>query len=206
MNMTLARALAEIKLLNSKIEKNIDNLRLVATKTGKKDIINGSNERIEDFNVKAQSDYQSITDLIARRNLIKSKLTQANAVTYVTIGDKTYTIAEAIDRKNSIQIEKDLLLKMKQLLNNNIKIMNTANDKMEDNINKMVETKMGTDKSKSDDIADLKRIFRESDTTTLVDPLNIQNKIDELEKSIEEFELNIDFALSEANAINTIYI
>ena len=206
MNMTLARALAEIKLLNSKIEKNIDNLRLVATKTGKKDIINGSNERIEDFNVKAQSDYQSITDLIARRNLIKSKLTQANAVTYVTIGDKTYTIAEAIDRKNSIQIEKDLLLKMKQLLNNNIKIMNTANDKMEDNINKMVETKMGTDKSKSDDIADLKRIFRESDTTTLVDPLNIQNKIDELEKSIEEFELNIDFTLSEANAINTIEI
>ena len=206
MNMTLARALAEIKLLNSKIEKNIDNLRLVATKTGKKDIINGSNERIEDFNVKAQSDYQSITDLIARRNLIKSKLTQANAVTYVTIGDKTYTIAEAIDRKNSIQIEKDLLLKMKQLLNNNIKIMNTANDKMEDNINKMVETKMGTDKSKSDDIADLKRIFRESDTTTLVDPLNIQNKIDGLEKSIEEFELNIDFTLSEANAINTIEI
>ena len=39
MKMTLARALAEIKLLNSKIEKNIGRLQLVATKTGKKDVI-----------------------------------------------------------------------------------------------------------------------------------------------------------------------
>ena len=206
MKLTLARALAEIKLLNSKIEKNINNLQLVATKTGKKDVINNSNLKVEDFNENAKSSYQSTLDLIKRRNLIKSKLTQANAVTTVTIGDKSYTIAEAIDRKNSIDIEKHLLDKLNLTLNQQIKVMNIANDKMEDNINRMVETKMGTDKSKSEDIADLKRIFRESDTTTLVDPLDLKTKIEELTKTIEEFELNIDFALSEANAINYIEI
>ena len=206
MKLTLARELAEIKLLNSKIEKNINNLQLVATKTGKKDVINNSNLKVVDFNENAKSSYQSTLDLIKRRNLIKSKLTQANAITIVTIGDKNYTIAEAIDRKNSINIEKDLLSRLNTTLNQQIRNMNTANDKMEDNINRMVETKMGTDKSKSEDIADLKRIFRESDTTTLVDPLDLKTKIEELTKTIEDFELNIDFALSEANAINYIEI
>ena len=206
MKLTLARALSEVKLLNSKIEKNINNLQLVATKTGKKDVINNSNLKVVDFNENAKSSYQSTLDLIKRRNLIKSKLTQANAITIVTIGDKNYTIAEAIDRKNSINIEKDLLSRLNTTLNQQIRNMNTANDKMEDNINRMVETKMGTDKSKSEDIADLKRIFRESDTTTLVDPLDLKTKIEELTKTIEDFELNIDFALSEANAINYIEI
>ena len=206
MKMTLARALAEIKLLNSKIEKNIGRLQLVATKTGKKDIINGSNEKVVDFNENAKSNYQSTLDLIKRRNFIKSKLTQANAITTISIGQDSYTIAEAIDRKNSIQIEKTLLDKMKSNLNLQIKNMNTANDKMEADINRMVETKMGADKSKAEDVADLKRIFRESDTTTLVDPLDLKVKIEDLEKSIENFELNIDFTLSEANAINCIEI
>ena len=206
MKMTLARALAEIKLLNSKIEKNIGRLQLVATKTGKKDVINGSNEKVVDFNENAKSNYQSTLDLIKRRNFIKSKLTQANAVTTISIGQDSYTIAEAIDRKNSIQIEKTLLDKMKSNLNLQIKNMNTANDKMEADINRMVETKMGADKSKAEDVADLKRIFRESDTTTLVDPLDLKVKIEDLEKSIENFELNIDFTLSEANAINYIEI
>lgn len=206
MKMTLARALAEIKLLNSKIEKNIGRLQLVATKTGKKDVINGSNEKVVDFNENAKSNYQSTLDLIKRRNFIKSKLTQANAITTISIGQDSYTIAEAIDRKNSIQIEKTLLDKMKSNLNLQIKNMNTANDKMEADINRMVETKMGADKSKTEDVADLKRIFRESDTTTLVDPLDLKVKIEDLEKSIENFELNIDFTLSEANAINYIEI
>lgn len=206
MKMTLARALAEIKLLNSKIEKNIGRLQLVATKTGKKDIVNGSNEKVVDFNENAKSNYQSTLDLIKRRNFIKSKLTQANAITTISIGQDYYTIAEAIDRKNSIQIEKTLLDKMKSNLNLQIKNMNTANDKMEADINRMVETKMGADKSKAEDVADLKRIFRESDTTTLVDPLDLKVKIEDLEKSIENFELNIDFTLSEANAINYIEI
>lgn len=206
MKMTLARALAEIKLLNSKIEKNIGRLQLVATKTGKKDVINGSNEKVVDFNENAKSNYQSTLDLIKRRNFIKSKLTQANAITTISIGQDYYTIAEAIDRKNSIQIEKTLLDKMKSNLNLQIKNMNTANDKMEADINRMVETKMGADKSKAEDVADLKRIFRESDTTTLVDPLDLKVKIEDLEKSIENFELNIDFTLSEANAINYIEI
>lgn len=204
--MTLARALAEIKLLNSKIEKNIGRLQLVATKTGKKDIVNGSNEKVVDFNENAKSNYQSTLDLIKRRNFIKSKLTQANAITTISIGQDSYTIAEAIDRKNSIQIEKTLLDKMKSNLNLQIKNMNTANDKMEADINRMVETKMGVDKSKAEDVANLKRIFRESDTTTLVDPLDLKVKIEDLEKSIENFELNIDFTLSEANAINYIEI
>lgn len=206
MKMTLARALAEIKLLNSKIEKNIGRLQLVATKTGKKDIVNGSNEKVVDFNENAKSNYQSTLDLIKRRNFIKSKLTQANAITTISIGQDSYTIAEAIDRKNSIQIEKTLLDKMKSNLNLQIKNMNTANDKMEADINRMVETKMGVDKSKAEDVANLKRIFRESDTTTLVDPLDLKVKIEDLEKSIENFELNIDFTLSEANAINYIEI
>lgn len=206
MKMTLARALAEIKLLNSKIEKNIGRLQLVATKTGKKDVINVSNEKVVDFNENAKSNYQSTLDLIKRRNFIKSKLTQANAITTISIGQDSYTIAEAIDRKNSIQIEKTLLDKMKSNLNLQIKNMNTANDKMEADINRMVETKMGADKSKTEDVADLKRIFRESDTTTLVDPLDLKVKIEDLEKSIENFELNIDFTLSEANAINYIEI
>ena len=40
----------------------------------------------------------------------------------------------------------------------------------------------------------------------LVDPLNIENKIRELEKEVDDFELEVDAALSEINAITTIEI
>ena len=57
--------------------------------------------------------YQSILDLLERRTRIKASIVKSNAVTIVTIDGKTYTVADALERKRNIGYEKGLLSQMK---------------------------------------------------------------------------------------------
>ena len=49
-------------------------------------------------------------DLISRRNKIKSAIIMSNAKTVVEVAGKQMTVAEAIDKKSSIEYEKELLI------------------------------------------------------------------------------------------------
>lgn len=104
------RALAEIKMLDKRINKSIHECELVKIKN------RGDKWDVEQFNKEAKSSYASIMDLIKRRDYLKFKIIQSNAHTTVNIGSNEYTIAQAIDLKNSIQYKKDLL----QVHNSNI--------------------------------------------------------------------------------------
>ena len=105
--ITVTEGLVELKLYGKKINKAVDDGKFVyAVKKSDKQVAHMSKEEASS---KIEASYQSVTDLIKNRNALKSAIVQSNAVTMVKVGDKVMTVAEAIERKSSIEYEKDLL-------------------------------------------------------------------------------------------------
>ena len=203
--ISITRALAEIKLLDSKIESAIQKFEPVTYVEGKSKVTS-IGTTVEAFNEKAKSSYQSITDLIERRNNIKAKVIQSNALTKVTIDKKEYTVAEAIERKNSINNELNLLNKLKQSYSNNKNKVEAGNLKVRANIDKQLELLAGSDKNKTEGIDNLVKLTLENQQFNLVDVLKVEELIEKLSNSIYEFQANVDFTLSESNALTTIEV
>ncbi|AHJ87064.1 hypothetical protein BCP8-2_026 [Bacillus phage BCP8-2] len=151
--------------------------------------------------------YESVTDLIKRRNEIKAAIIASNAVTEVTVGDKKMTVAEAIDRKDAIVHEKVLLQQLKSQFSSVTREIAMQNQNMELRIAKRIEDEVGKDK-KVDDATEevIVRNTKKRYEPHLVDPIGIRKEIDRLETDIDQFELEVDVALSEINARTEIEI
>ena len=203
--ITIARGLAEIKLLDSRITKEINNAIFVTNITGKKSITN-YNLTKDDYEKGAKASKQSIEDLIARRKLIKQKIVLANATTKVRIGKDEYFIAEAIERKSSISHDIAYLNKLKQNLQQVETDINHRNNNMENKLDSLLSDKMGSDKSKSEEVIEFQKSYRELNETKIYDAIGIKDLIKKLEIEIDEFQSEVDFALSHVNSITEIEI
>lgn len=106
-SMSITQALARLKLLRKRIENTIEDGEFIKMKTKKVPF------DIEEFTRHAKASHQSFKDLLTFYNKIKSAIVISNATTNVSIGGKSYTVAEAVERKRSIEFEKDLLERMK---------------------------------------------------------------------------------------------
>ena len=200
---SIHRALAELKLLDKRITKTIDNLKVITYKKGNKLEYNITEE---EFKAVVEADMQSVKDLITRRKEIKEKIVKSNAETLVTIAGKEMTVAAAIERKESIKYEKKLAEELKNQLNNLKAIINNRNEQVEYSL----ERQLGNLTSNPD--ADKKLVltfseqYRNKEQFALVDPLNIEKVIEELENEIDSFESEVDYVLSTSNAITEIEV
>lgn len=121
--LTIRKALAEKKLLDSKIKKLSENLELAFIYSSTEPYHNGLS--INDAKNKIEREFQSINDLIKRREAINKAILDANAVNKITVkkftgfdsleDNKTeeISLANAINRKNYykeilLQITKNL--------------------------------------------------------------------------------------------------
>ena len=93
------KALAEKKLLEDKIDRCISNFKIVGTKKGSDKNVYETKTSVEDFNVEVSSRYQQIEDLIYNYNALDKAINISNAITNVQIGNKNYTVLEAIKKK-----------------------------------------------------------------------------------------------------------
>lgn len=207
--MTVHKALAELKLLDGRIDKAIaEGIYCVANKHSN-DKINGID--IEEYKKLMQSRYDKATDLIKRRNAIKRAVVLSNAITKVTIADKEYTVAEAIEMKNhGLEFDKELLNAMKEHYNMaqvNIKKQNDGKE-LEERADQYVTAIYGNKEGKTNtaDIEKVKADFLAANQYELVDPLNVMDKIDALEKKINDFTADVDSTLSVSNALTEIEI
>lgn len=206
--MTITRGLAELKLLDKRIMRKIfDSNFLIANKKSNKKL-NGNMTK-EEFVQNSKSSYESISDLIERRKKIKSAIVDSNAKTKVTIAGKEMTVAEAIERKDSIQYEKELLDRMEYQYKNTLAEVNRQNEKVQQNLDNLLNTsfgKEGKQKATENEIEIIAKPYLQQNEYEVIDPLNIYNKIEELKEDIEQFELEVDFTLSESNTITKIEI
>ncbi len=106
MKLTITRALSELKLLDKRIRKEIEAAYFVAGVQKKKKIIGMYTK--EEFSSRSQGEVDSIQSMTERRKIIKSAIVNSNARTMVTIVGNTMAVAEAIERKTSIEYEETL--------------------------------------------------------------------------------------------------
>lgn len=205
MEITITRGLAELKTLNDRIEKSINQSVYIGVVTGKK-ILPGFKSN-EEFEEKAKSNLQSVQDLIKRRNKIKSEIVKSNACTFVTVAGEKMTVAEAIERKSSISYEQKLLDTLKAKYADAINRYEAEDYSMITRLDSLLEKNFEKDiKATPEQYEVVAKPFIENNQPKLIDPLNIKNKIEELEKRIEDFLLNVDFVLSESNTTQKINI
>lgn len=201
--ITVTEGLVELKTLDKRIYKAIESGAYVAVFMNKEK----DGEKVSDFNDKAKAEYQSATDLIKERAKVKSAIVKSNALTTVVIGGKTMTVAEAIEKKSSIEYQKDLLNGLKRKFSEALYASDRTNRQVEANIDKLLEALVSSDKPVSaEDQRRTADMYMEANGCFVADPIGIQAEIDRLENEITTFEAEVDTVLSISNAITRITI
>ena len=192
--MSITQALAELKLLDKRIQKALDNVTWADIKTKSYPL------DVEKFGKMVRAEYQSFTDLVKRRDTIKRAVVKANAATRVKVGTWEGTVAEAIEYKTSIVYKKRLLSVMREQLLTAMQQFKEQQEAVDGRLEKLLHSELGKDvKTSPETITALTSSFRENNKVELVDPLDLSARTKELEEEIEEFETNVDWVLSETN-------
>ena len=207
--MTIHKALSELKTMDDRIVKAMSINYVLAVKHSAEKI-NGLT--VEKFKENMKSGYQKVVDLIARRDAMKRAVVLSNASTKVKIGENEYTVAEAIEMKNhGMEFRKGLLNRITKAYNEAQKeLNNNGGEALEKKAEQYVlaviaaqpkDSKMSVD---SEAMKALRKTYIENNTYDLLDPLNVTKIMEELDAEINEFEAEIDAALSVSNALTVI--
>lgn len=206
--MTIHKGLAELKILDGRIKKEIQNGSYCAANKHSNDKINGI--QIEDFKKAVQGTYDKITDLINRRKAIKKAVVLSNAKTTVKIADVEYTVAEAIEMKNhGIELEALLINAMdKQYQQAQAEVNRQNGYNLEERADQYVTAIYGQKEGKTNsaDIDKVRKDFLEANSYEIVDPINVPEKAEALRQKIDAFMADVDSALSVSNALTEITI
>lgn len=205
--ISITEALNELKLYDSKINKAIANAKLASAAKKSSDKVGVVKK--DEFEERAKASYQSVTDLIANRNALKSAIVKSNAVTEVTINGKIMTVAEAIERKNSIDYDVTLLNEMKKQYVTATDTVNKENKKVDNKVDELLSTLIGKDSDKKiskEDQEAIEKPYREKNEYEFIDPIGIYDKMLELEVDIDGFNSEVDTRLVLSNATTFIEI
>lgn len=206
--MSVHKALCELKTLDARIQKSIQQAVFVFANKHANTKISGVS--VGEYSKEIESAYQSVTDLIARRDAIKRAVTLSNATVKVVIGGKEYTVAEAIEMKNHGISHLQLLLK--KLESDNQRARREADhnngESLEERADEYVKSLYGNVdmKGASEEIKKVRADFIAAQTMEIVDPIGIRAEMERLEKQINDFTVEIDSALSVSNALTELTI
>lgn len=207
--MTVHQALAELKTMDSRITNAMNMTYTIAVKHSAEKI-NGY--AIKDFKDQIMSNYQKVDALMKRRDAMKRAVVLSNATTKVTVGGKEMTVAETIDMKqHGIEYKKLLLSHMDNSYRNAQYTLNTnsaeaVEKKAEQYVLSVIsaqpkDSKMSVD---SDAMKNLRAEYIKNNSYDLIDPLDVVATMEKLTDEINQFETNLDAALSVSNALTVI--
>ena len=206
--MTVHKALCELKTLDSRIQKAIGESVFVFANKHSNNKVSGMG--IGEYSAEIKAKYQSVCDLLARRDAIKRAVTLSNASVKVTIGGKEYTVAEAIEMKNhGIPLEQMLL---KKLDGDNKKARRLSDENngeiLEMRADEYVKSLYGNVdmKGASEEIKKVRADLISAQTMEIVDPIGISSEMERLDEEISTFVAEIDSALSVSNALTELEI
>jgi len=209
MNITVTRALRELKLLDDRISKLISaNNFVLAAKKIDLNVLNGTKTKVQ-FGTHVSGVWDSINDLINRKNMIKSEICKSNTRTLVRVGKTEMTVIDAINYRNEILIHKrDLLTQLRNEYKHYQDITTRQNNKVESDSLSLLEQMVGKEQSKGNNEQNKSIIdeYKKTHDWELVDPLKIEDKISEIDSEICAFEAEVDYVLSESNARTEIEI
>jgi hypothetical protein len=153
------------------------------------------------------ADFQSLNDLMLRRDKIKNAINLSNSTTMVTIGDQLMTVSQAIEYKNTIKYKMELLNRLRVQRHKVMTDFQNHKDRVQHKIDDNIRIVCGRDnKPDAALIQSVSEGIVKNEPAEIFDPLKLETVIKELELSISNFTSNVDFALSESNALTIIDI
>ena len=205
--MTVHQALCELKVLNKRVSKTINETKPISFKEHSSRKVDGITET--DFTEQAKASHNSAIDLINRQIAIKAAVNQYNAEKIVTVAGKDYTVAQAIWMMQfGIKEKKTLLDRYANMLTMvNATIERENGQRLNDRAEAFTVSMCGN-KDKADPKAfnDSIEEYKKNHALELVDPLGIRKVISDMENEISEFEAGVDAAIQVANATTTLEI
>lgn len=210
--MTVHKALAELKVMDARINKAISDGTYVIANKHSNEKINGM--PINEFKATMKASHDKVMDLINRRNAIKKAVVLSNANTMIKIGDKEMSVACAIEMKNHGMEFKETYKRILAYQNTSVQndLLRNSGEAIEKRAEQYVlsviqaqpkDAKMSVD---SDAMKTLRKDYINNNTYDLIDPLNVNKIIAELTDEIDEFNTEVDAALSVSNALTVIEI
>lgn len=196
MEISINRALSELKLLDKKIKDKIPGIQAAATvKTTDDEALRKA--FIEDQSAKLQQ----VQDLISRRNKIKTAIVASNASTYVEVANEKMTVAAAIERKSSIELDKQLNKQLRQQFYGNKNNVDQHNDRVRQQADKQAESVLGaeTAREKGEEYTAFSDAYYKRNKAELISINDLDKLIERTQDEIDEFESEVDFVLSESN-------
>lgn len=147
---------------------------------------------------------------MARRTRIESALVVANAKVKVMICGKDYTLAEAIEQKQMMDMDKYIIDSTRAKFASVTSMMGVIEPKNDSKLQKLLESVYGSagkERLITEDGHDaVATPFRKANNPTLVNPLDCEKMLQKVDEDIERFLVEVDVCLSVANATNSITI
>ena len=211
MEMLITQALDERDLLRKKIEDAIKGQRFVSCKkkSAQTDVYNAPVDKIT---ADIKSTYQSINDMIDRYYMIIQKIAESNAVTTITVDGKTMTISAAISIIKDINNRNYLKTMLQNKLERDYNAVSDAITKQNRIVEQDIKNLLNALVSKSDsktpteEDTNFATLSQEKNVLEFIDPLNITDKINDLNEQNTDLRYKILSAIKVSNATTVIDI
>lgn len=200
--VSVYEALIEVSRINDQIEKiNYGSKLFIGYGPENAKIIGGINR--VDFENGLKSNYDSIHHLIKNLAEYKAKIALSNATTKIKIGEKEYTIAEAIQRKANVSVELKLLQDIATQIANANKEINMSNIKVETGLPTYL-AQVKTESSTPEDIEKLTSAYKLDRTYKIIDPYGLVDKVESMREELAQFVSEVDSKITTSNCTTII--
>lgn len=202
---TITRALTRVKTLSSRLEelgdiggRNIGNY--IGTVLEQRKDSDGSKKYAETAN----ANFDSFNDLFDELVKVKNAIKASNAVTTITINGETMTISEAITLKECVHVKRNFYRELLKRYEECEKSVERAEAEIEDKARKQVEKLNLDSKDNYETILDAARTSVVKDSRIVVVGIDNIEKVREEFNKLDNFFEEIDYKLSESNAVTVI--
>ncbi len=215
--MLVTQALDERDLLVKKIQDKISKANFVDTVKPNEEKVLDARVSRDEFAKGAESAYQQIRDLIDRFQKIDAAIVASNAKTTISTSYGEYTVAGAISLRSRLRgagsydgdadFESALQRKMEVEYQRRIELAEMKNKQLQSTAEGMRLSILGKDtKVKDDKPLEVVETYVKENTTELVDPLNVKEKVAALSDKRDTLLKELDTQIKVSNATTFIEI
>jgi len=215
--MLVTQALDERDLLVKKIADKIDKASFVDTIKPNEDNVYAKRIGKDEYARAAQSAYQQIIDLIERFQKIDAAIVASNAETEIITSYGKFTVAGAISLRSRLRgtgaydgdadFEGLLQSKLKNEYNERVRFCDLKNSQLQSTAENMRLSILGKDsKTKEEKPLGVVDLYVKENTTELVDPLDVKEKLEALEEKRDTLLTELDTQIKVSNATTFIEV
>ena len=215
--MLVTQALDERDLLVKKIQDKIEKASFTDVKKCNEKKVLERRILEESYRQEAESAYQQIMDLVERFQKIDAAIVASNAATLIHTSFGDYTVSGAISLRSRMRgsgsyeyeadFEHSLYIKMKNELDKRLITIDNKNKQLEMTAENMRLSILGKDsKARDDKPLEVVNTYVQENTTELVDPLDVQKKVEEIQEKRAKLLSELDTQIKVSNATTFIEI